>query len=289
MRYVFLLLLFFGVIACDHKPGKKQETKINSPLNYHLSGKGTRTIVFIHGWCINQTYWNSQVSLLEKDYRVLTLDLAGHGQSKVERKDWTIRSYANDIVDILRQLDSDSVILVAHSMAGNIALHIYDSIPKKIIGIIGIDNLRELGVEHSEEELKQLNAYFDKMKSDFPNQVKEHALKYLFSATTADSIKQRVVSDFQNSDPGIAIPTIQSLILEGKYEKQMAPTLRFPLLLVLSDNGTTALVDSTSLNKYCGKGYQIFTVKGTGHYPMIEAPGEFNTQLNQALHMIPGF
>ncbi len=219
----------------------------------------------------------------------MTLDLAGHGQSKVKRNDWTIRSYAGDIIDIIRQLDSDSVILVAHSMAGNIALHIYDSIPHKIIGIVGIDNLRALGVEHSEEQLKELNDYFDKMKNDYASQAKEHALKYLFSATTADSIKQRVVNDFTSADPGVAIPTIRSLILEGKNEKQIAPKLKFPLLLVLSDNGQGPLVDSASLNKYCGKGYKIFTVKGTGHYPMIEAPEEFNTQLGKALHSIPAY
>ncbi len=67
MRYIFLLSIFFFAVACHHSQEKKKEIKIDTPLDHHLSGDGSKTIVFIHGWCINQTYWNDQVSRLKKN------------------------------------------------------------------------------------------------------------------------------------------------------------------------------------------------------------------------------
>jgi len=189
-------------------------------------------------------------------------------------------------VELIRELKLDSVILVAHSMSGNIALHVYGKIPERIIGFVGVDNLHELGVDRTREELEQANAYFEHMKDDFPNQSKEYALKNLFSATTPDSVKNKVINDFGSADPSMAISTLQSLILEGENEKLLAPKLKVPMLLILSDNGKIPLTNEASLIQYAKAGHRIYTVKGTGHYPMVEAPEEFNRQLEAALNSI---
>jgi sigma-B regulation protein RsbQ len=286
---IFNAVAIIGFIlfsSCSAPKQSKEELKVTSPLHYSLTGQSNKTLVFIHGWCINGSYWDHQVNQFNPQYRVLTLDLAGHGQSKVNRTRWTIEAYADDVVELIRELKLDSIILVAHSMSGNIALHIYSKIPERIIGFVGVDNLHELGLDRTREELEQANAYFEQMKDDFPNQSKEYALKNLFSATTPDSVKNRVINDFGNADPAMAVSTLQSLILEGENEKLLAPQLKVPMLLVLSNNGKIPLTNEPSLNKYCGAGHRIFTVKGTGHYPMVEAPEEFDRQLEAALNSI---
>lgn len=265
---------------------KEEGAEIKSPLSFSLTGKGTKTLVFIHGWCINQTYWSSQANHFKDSYRVLTLDLAGHGQSKVERTIWSVEEYADDVVQLLLELKLENVILVAHSMSGNIALHIYNKIPKRIVGFVGVDNLQELGVERSKEELEQIKAYFGQMKNDFPSQSEQYAMNSLFSASTTDSVKNRVINDFRTSNPEMAISTLESLTIQGQKEKELAPKLRIPMLLLVSDSGKAPLVNDESLRKYCGAGYRVFSIRGTGHYPMIEAPDEFNRQLSEALKLV---
>jgi hypothetical protein len=41
-----------------------------------------------------------------------------------------------------------------------------------------------------------------------------------------------------------------------------------------------------SLRKYCKARYSIKTIHGTGHYPMIEKPGEFNMLLDETIEDI---
>lgn len=278
-RALLILLVFAGCTTGG-------EDHVFNRLHYRFTGAGTKTLLFIHGWCINQTYWNSQVNYFRDRYRVLTLDLAGHGRSRGKPTDGALQSYANDIVELVNELELENVILVAHSMAGNIALHVYDKVPDRIIGIVGVDNLQQLGAEHTPEEIQQVSYYFDQMRRDFKRLSRSYAEAGLFSSSTPDSVRNRVIHDFQDCDSLMAVAALQSLVQEGANEKLLAPRLKIPLMLILSDAGQKPLVDSVSLTRYCGAGYRINTVKGTGHYPMVEAPAEFNQRLNEALKQV---
>jgi pimeloyl-ACP methyl ester carboxylesterase len=48
-------------------------------LHSTVTGKGPKTVILVHGWTCDDTTWTSQVPALSKDYRVVTLDLPGHG------------------------------------------------------------------------------------------------------------------------------------------------------------------------------------------------------------------
>jgi pimeloyl-ACP methyl ester carboxylesterase len=44
-------------------------------------GSGPKVVVFVHGWTCDESSWREQVPFFEKNYRVITLDLPGHGKS----------------------------------------------------------------------------------------------------------------------------------------------------------------------------------------------------------------
>jgi pimeloyl-ACP methyl ester carboxylesterase len=48
------------------------------PIHYATQGQGDIAVVLVHGWAINRRYWDAQVPVLARTYRVVTLDLAGH-------------------------------------------------------------------------------------------------------------------------------------------------------------------------------------------------------------------
>jgi pimeloyl-ACP methyl ester carboxylesterase len=49
------------------------------------TGQGPKTVVLVHGWTCDETSWSEQVPVLSKKYRVITIDLPGHGQSEHRR------------------------------------------------------------------------------------------------------------------------------------------------------------------------------------------------------------
>src|SRR5690554_2533750 len=86
------------------------------------SGSGPLTLVFVPGWCTDQTYWEEQVYIFSQTYKTVTLDLPGFGKSGKDRRQYSIESYADDIAVVIAKLRLNNVVLIGHSMAGDIIL-----------------------------------------------------------------------------------------------------------------------------------------------------------------------
>ncbi|HMK19809.1 MAG TPA: alpha/beta hydrolase [Chitinophagaceae bacterium] len=69
----------------------------------------------------------------------------------------------------------------------------------------------------------------------------------------------------------------------SQKEKDMMQLLKHTLYLVNSDGYPTQI---DSLKKYCKASAEVVYVHGTGHYPMIEKPAEFNAALEKVFGMI---
>ncbi|CAK2730131.1 Esterase [Vibrio crassostreae] len=54
-------------------------------IAYGKSGSGETALIFIHGWSLDSRLWQNQVSEFSKQYQVITMDLAGHGNSSFNR------------------------------------------------------------------------------------------------------------------------------------------------------------------------------------------------------------
>src|ERR1700694_415517 len=87
-----------------------------------VRGQGDTALVFLHGWCGDREYWKHQVRPFADDYRVVTLDQAGHGESGKDRKAWSAAGLAGDVEAVAKSLGLKRVILVGHSMGGPVAL-----------------------------------------------------------------------------------------------------------------------------------------------------------------------
>ena len=79
-------------------------------------------LVFIHGWTANRHRWDDQVSHFAGRYRVISLDLRGHGDSDLTPDLYTIRGLAREVLALLDGLGVDRFVPVGHSMGGMIAL-----------------------------------------------------------------------------------------------------------------------------------------------------------------------
>lgn len=284
--YSFLVLIFITLCSCGNPNATPKvessniEKRAEPELHYTLVGNGGVALVFVHGWCINGEYWAQQVARFKPHYRVLTLDLAGHGKSPRTHDTITIANYADDVVRLLNKLQLDSIILIGHSMSGNINLRVYQQVADKVIGFIGVDNLQVVGHQPSEQEAKPFTELMGKLRQDYKGVVGKFAESYLFHPATDSAVKQRVIADFVNADPAVAIPTLENLSKEYSYEREMLPKLNVPLLLIATEK---SIQDESSLKQYCPNGYKYWLIKNSGHYPMIEQPEEFNRLLDEAI------
>lgn len=93
--------------------------------NVQLTGNPSgRTLMFAHGFGCSQEMWHAVAAQFEDDFQVLLFDHVGAGGSDLQAYDRakydSLRGYAQDVVDIVEQLDLRDVVFVAHSVSSMI-------------------------------------------------------------------------------------------------------------------------------------------------------------------------
>ena len=106
-----LALLLFGVPA-----SLSAATVEGIQLHSSISGKGPKTVILVHGWTCDDRTWRSQIPELAKNYRVITLDLPGHGKSGAPKDGKLSMDLVARAIEAVRyEAKADRVVLVGHS------------------------------------------------------------------------------------------------------------------------------------------------------------------------------
>jgi len=94
--------------------------------NVKVSGRGTRPLMFAHGFGCDQNMWRFVAPAFEDDFRVVLFDYVGSGKSDMRaydpRRYSTLDGYARDVLDICHALSLSDVIFVGHSVSSMIGI-----------------------------------------------------------------------------------------------------------------------------------------------------------------------
>ncbi len=105
------------------------ETKDGAKIYYEDHGEG-QPIVLVHGWMCSSRFWQKNVPGLANEFRVVTPDLRGHGNSSKVLTGHTIKQYARDIRELIEDLALQNIVLVGWSLGGPVVLSYYEQYPK---------------------------------------------------------------------------------------------------------------------------------------------------------------
>ncbi len=252
-------------------------------INYFEQGQGNTTLLFLHGWCISGAYWKNQIEYFSKDYTVYAIDLPGFGKSRAKRTNWTIEEYADDVIAFIDTMNLKRVIIIGHSMAGEIMLQTALSNNPKIAGIVGVDNFKFIDVEFTPEQIKQMTDFFPMLENDFKNSAPAYADMMLFHSTTSEEVRNKVKADFTDSNSVIGYATFMNQMRYAYTNAQRLEQLNYKLYLINSNGFPT---NKTGLRSHCKNGFHVESISATGHYPMIEKPTKFNLILEKVLTII---
>ena len=255
----------------------------NAVINYQIVGNGNTTLVFVHGSYITQEYWKDQIAYFNPSYTVVTLDLPGQGKSGTERQEWSVKGYAEDIVTLVKELDLKNVILIGHSLAGDINLVAATSHPNLFLGFIGIENFKNAATPLSEEAQKQTDKIQENLKSNFADTNEQYARMALLTKETPPEISDKIVEAYRNAYQPMGIPITTEIFKMYQTEEKLLPQLKCKLHLINVDYMPT---NEVALKKYAGCDYDLQHMVGTCHYPMLENPDELNKLLQQAIDKI---
>ena len=91
-------------------------------INYYIKGTDKKALVFVHGYSCSSEYWWPQLEYFSKDHTVIAVDIAGHGKSGLNRQEYSMDAFGNDVTSVIEHLDLEEVVLIGHSMGGPVVV-----------------------------------------------------------------------------------------------------------------------------------------------------------------------
>jgi pimeloyl-ACP methyl ester carboxylesterase len=103
------------------------ESADGTRIHLEVRGDSDPTIFFVHGWMCDSTIFRHQLEHFAGDYRVVAVDLRGHGRSDIpENKDYRCERYAEDLNAAVELIQPESFVIAGHSMGGFTAFKFYE-------------------------------------------------------------------------------------------------------------------------------------------------------------------
>ena len=159
----------------------------NTPIAYSDTGKGT-AVVLLHGFLENRSMWETYIPELTKKYRVITIDLLGHGGSGCLGYIHTMEDNADVVYEVLSTLKIKKAILAGHSMGGYVALAFAELYPEKIKGLVLINSTSK---PDNEERRQNRDRAIKAVKQSYTNFV-SLSIANLFSEDNRDKLKEEI-------------------------------------------------------------------------------------------------
>ncbi|MBO0913266.1 alpha/beta fold hydrolase [Streptomyces laculatispora] len=144
----------------------------HTTIHYTAAGPADApALVLIHGWGCNRTDFDAVTDHLPEGHRVLTVDLAEHGESRSTRESWTIEEFAHDVAAVLEAESVTTAVVVGHSLGAAVAVEVGRLLPGTVSRVIALDGLHYLSLFPAQSE-DQAEAVLGLFRNDFPAAVR---------------------------------------------------------------------------------------------------------------------
>lgn len=252
-------------------------TKIN---NVNVIGRGKRPMIFAHGFGCDQSMWRFITPAFEDDYKIVLFDLVGSGRSDLkaynETKYGTLKGYADDVLEMCRELDLTNVVFVGHSVSAMIGVMAATTEPARFGHLVLVGPspcyIDDEGAGYkggfSRADIEGLLSSLDENYLGWSAQM----APVIMGNEDRPELGDELTNSFCRTDPRIAKHFARVTFLSdnrGDLEK-----VKTPSLIVQCSNDAIAPV---AVGEYCHRAIpdsRLVVLEATGHCPHLSAPKE---------------
>ena len=246
--------------------------------NVRVFGKGTQPMMFAHGFGCDQNMWRFVYPSFEKDYKIVLFDYVGSGKSDLaaynpERYS-DLNGYAQDILDIIKELELKDVVLVGHSVSSMIGMLAGIKEPAKFDKIIFVGpSPRYINDEgyvggFERKDIEELLDTMDKNYIGWANFLGPAIMKN----PERPELSAELTESFCSTDPVLARKFAEVTFFSDN--RADLTKLKIPSLIMQCSED---LIAPTEVGEYLHKQLPNSTLKmmkATGHCPHMSAPEE---------------
>lgn len=247
-------------------------------INYAKAGKG-HCIVFLHGFLENLTIWDDFAAELADDYKVIQIDLPGHGKTDVFGKTHSMTLMASAVNTVLEKEGIHDAIIVGHSMGGYVALEYAKNFSHVVKGLCLFNSSALADSKIKKEERTRVIKVLQRNAAKFI----EEAIPHLFTPSNQVKLKalidELVIEAKENPVDGIIACTLGMRDREDSLE--YLRTIKYPLLFVVGRQDPIIPFEKYKEQIFAGDSINVYVSAHCGHMGFIEdRDGTFDSLKN---------
>ncbi len=261
-------------------------------LWYEDHGAGT-PIVFIHGWCMSSGIWRMQREVLSDSFRVIAIDLAGHGQSPASPGGFDLNGCVDDIAGFFEYLRLDRVLLAGWSLGSLVALESFGLVRERLAGLILISGTPRF------TEGEGFAYGLSKVEVDGMTRKVQRSIRRALDGFTARMFAPgeldepslalevgNLLSSVPLPDTDVALQALDVLV-ETDLRDRLA-SIDLPTLIVNGDRDVICLPQASEYMAQRIPSAHQMVFAGCGHAPFLSQSERFNTCVKEFRGVVSG-
>ena len=233
-------------------------------------------LLFVHGFPLCRRAWAHQVAAFAPEFRVLAPDLRGLGESPLGPGAVTIASYAADLVELLRHLETGPVVLAGHSMGGYVALAFARSHPELLRGLVLVAT--RSGPDSPEAAAGRRTTAGKVLREGVRELAEGMVPKMLAPHREDPALRAEVLALMAPSAPAGVAAALHAMAARPDATPALA-ALQVPALVVTGDADTLIPPAESERMAAAIPHATLVTIPRAGHLVAHESPREFNQVL----------
>jgi pimeloyl-ACP methyl ester carboxylesterase len=246
----------------------------DAALHYEVAGTGD-TVVLLHGLGSSTLDWESQIARLSTQYRVVSIDLRGHGRSSRPPGPYRMADFAADIAAILAHLGVDSAHICGISLGGMVAFQLAADSPERVRTLAIINSGPAFPGRTLKGRLTLLSRFAVIRMKGLPALAPIIAGR-LFPKPEQEPHRRTFIQRFAGNDRNAYEHTMRAI---GKFDvSDRLDRIRCPVLVLASDRDYTPVAAKEAYVSRLANA-RLVVIRDSGHASPIDQPEQVNDAL----------
>ena len=252
--------------------------KDGTALAYDDVGSGARTLIFAHGLGCNRGFMAPQVAHFSQRYRVINVDLRGHGESDKPRQDYHPDVQARDLAELCAQLAITRPVLVGHSLGGVIGLRLAHLYPELLAGLVALDAAIAVPTEVA-QFTPALVGRLEKLDGDDYRRAAREVLGGFFHSRDDQRRRAEIVEIMVACPKDVFLSGWLQTVIHTDCAEPLA-SLRVPMLYVAAQTPNGGLEQIRASGNVV-----VAQTTGSGHFIELECADQVNAMIDRFLQV----
>jgi pimeloyl-ACP methyl ester carboxylesterase len=238
------------------------------PVHYTAAGKGSNTVVLVHGWTCDESSWSEQAPALAKTYRVVTIDLPGHGKTPLPKDGkLSMDVFAHAIEAVRTELKAERLVLAGHSMGTPVVVQYARLYPEHTASLVFVDGLVNMTIPPGSTPKA------DMWTGEQGRKNRENMVRGMFKPATSPATQAKIRNMMLGTPEATAAAAMLAMYDPAIWKGDV---ISLPILGLYAEKSP---VGNQAYMKEHFPHMEYNEIAGTGHFLMLEKPDEFNRLL----------